>query len=99
MGPTEPAFANSPYMSPSAFAGNPLFISTDALLADGLLENHDNETIDTSEYIVDYPKALQLKQSLLHKAWQRFITSNRQDTLDHFSSRHPWVKDYSLFKV
>ena len=98
-GPTDPAFANSPYMSPSAFAGNPLFISIDALFDDGLLENHDRKTIDTSEYIVDYPKALQLKQSLLRKAWQRFIASNRQDTLDDFSKSHPWIKDYSLFQI
>ncbi len=98
-GPTDQAFANSPYMSPSAFAGNPLFISIDALHNDGLLENQDRKTIDTSEYIVDYRQAIQLKQSLLHKAWQRFIANNQQDTLDVFSAHHPWIKDYSLFQI
>ena len=98
-GPTEPAFANSPYMSPSAFAGNPLFISIDALIDDGLLENQDKKTIDTSEYIVDYPKAIQLKQSLLHNAWKRFVSNGRHDALDDFTNRHPWVTDYSLFQI
>ena len=37
LGPTSPVFGDSPYMSFSTFAGNPLFISPEMLVRDGLL--------------------------------------------------------------
>ena len=36
LSPTSPAIGNSPYSSPSAFAGNPIFISPELLVQDGL---------------------------------------------------------------
>ena len=37
LGPTERALGNSPYMSPSAFAGNPLLLSLETLVQQELL--------------------------------------------------------------
>ena len=39
--PTDPAYDNSPYHALSTFAGNPLLISPDLLVADGYLETDD----------------------------------------------------------
>lgn len=44
LGPVSPALGNSPYSSPSAFAGNPLFISPDLLVREGLVSHADADT-------------------------------------------------------
>ncbi|MCI5159988.1 MAG: hypothetical protein D3906_16495, partial [Candidatus Electrothrix sp. AUS1_2] len=41
LSPTNEIFGNSPYMSSSAFAGNPLFISPELLIQDDLLRAAD----------------------------------------------------------
>ncbi|HOV67481.1 MAG TPA: 4-alpha-glucanotransferase, partial [Methanoregulaceae archaeon] len=41
LNPTEPGLGNSPYASPSAFAGNTLLISPALLVADGYLDPAD----------------------------------------------------------
>jgi 4-alpha-glucanotransferase len=41
LGPVSPALGNSPYSSPSAFAGNPLFISPDLMREAGLISYAD----------------------------------------------------------
>ena len=41
LNPTEIGMGNSPYSSHSAFAGNPLLLSPDLLLEDGLLGKKD----------------------------------------------------------
>ena len=43
VGPT--SYGDSPYQSPSAFAGNPYFVDLDLLVADGLLEKDEVEGI------------------------------------------------------
>src|SRR3990172_7791095 len=65
LNPTDLAFGNSPYSSPSAFAGNPLLISPESLVADGLLLNSDiddahlfsNERVDFTA-VTNYKEAL-----------------------------------------
>lgn len=98
-GATDPACANSPYMSPSAFAGNPLLISIESLVADGLLSAADVPTIGTSEYIVDYDQATRFKRPLLRLAWERFSSEAPATVLKNFTRQHPWVTSYSLFQV
>ncbi|HKJ66138.1 MAG TPA: 4-alpha-glucanotransferase, partial [Desulfopila sp.] len=45
LGPTHPAFSNSPYMTVSAFAGNPLIISPELLREEGLLSANELKEI------------------------------------------------------
>ncbi|WP_051305660.1 4-alpha-glucanotransferase [Desulfogranum mediterraneum] len=99
LGPTEPAFANSPYMSPSAFAGNPLLISIDGLLKQGLLSEGELQYQDFSPYQVDYQRAAEYKTELLSIAWQKFTANNPNGTLENFSRKQPWVADYALFQA
>lgn len=46
LNPTSPAIGNSPYSSPSAFAGNALFISPEGLLEDGFVSESDIDAAD-----------------------------------------------------
>ncbi|PID72347.1 MAG: 4-alpha-glucanotransferase [Desulfobulbus propionicus] len=99
VGPTAAAFCNSPYMSPSAFAGNPLYISPERLVTKGLLEPGEVLVTVDAEHAVDYKQAAHLKQKLLRLAWQRFDASPRRGELKTFITDHPWVEDYSLFQA
>jgi len=64
---------NSPYRSPSAFGGNPLLISPDRLLEQGLLSSQDVELpISRDEGNVDYPAATRTKLQWLRKAFEHF---------------------------
>ena len=64
---------NSPYQSPSAFAGNPLLLSPDRLVEQGFLGRQDIElSISGSEGKVDYPAAAGLKAALVKKGIREF---------------------------
>lgn len=97
VGPTSPIFGNSPYMSFSAFGGNPLFISPDLLIQQNLLQPSELPPADFSEYSVDYQTLIPWKTKVLNRAWQNFQANEHRKTLDTFRRKHPWVKDHALF--
>ncbi|MCL2790354.1 MAG: 4-alpha-glucanotransferase [Desulfobulbus sp.] len=98
LGPVNPLFGNSPYMSPSAFAGSPLLISPDLLVAQGLVREEEIEPPDCSAYSVDYDRVARHKNKILALAWHRFqLRPERPDTLASFVLTHPWCIDYALF--
>lgn len=98
VGPVSFACGNSPYMSFSALAGNPLYISPDMLVQDGLLEASELPHIDFSEYTVDYLRAGEHKHFLLQSAWRRFQRkASWRETFQDFLASHPWVADHALF--
>src|SRR5437667_533821 len=68
LGPT--GFGDSPYQSFSAFAGNPLLISLERLVEDGLLEK--TELPAASRGAVDYGAVIASRPPLLESAFQRF---------------------------
>ena len=64
LGPT--GFGDSPYQAFSAFAGQPLLISPDLLLKDGLLEKDDLADVpDFNDYSVEYGNVITYKTALL----------------------------------
>src|SRR2546421_53487 len=70
LGPT--GFGDSPYSSPSAFAGNPLLIALDPLIADGLLSEDD--VADLARFPtdrVDFGALMPLKRRALETAFDR----------------------------
>ena len=76
LGPT--GYGSSPYQSPSSFAGNPLLISPDGLVATGWLD--DREIADLPhlpEDYADFEAAAELKLALLHRAFERFKAGGR----------------------
>ena len=103
LGPTSLSSGNSPYMSSSAFAGNPLLISPELLVRDGWLQEEELPPLpaEFSEYLVDFPAVTAWKETLLTLAWQSFqqkMTAKEQESLlAEFAGQHPWAKDYGLF--
>lgn len=97
LGPSSPVFGNSPYMSFSAFAGNPLYISPELLLKDGLIDRLDLEHPEFSEYFVEFEKVAPWKEQLLVKAWQRFRGMGKRDEFDQFCLGNPWLGNHALF--
>ncbi|MES3161386.1 MAG: 4-alpha-glucanotransferase [Halorubrum sp.] len=104
VGPTIGAAGESPYQSPSAFAGNPLLIDLVGLVDDGLLTRDDLEPVPAFPTDrVDYPAVREYKQPLLRLAFERFDAGDgEQDpdaVLDDFREQEPWVTEYALFRA
>jgi 4-alpha-glucanotransferase len=95
---------NSPYQSPSAFAGNPLLLSPDRLMEQGLLgrEEIGNPTFGTAGK-VNFAEAARWKTALLKKAFEHFGEQKhvgRQSEFDAFSKVESyWLEDFSLFSA
>ncbi|HID03073.1 MAG TPA: 4-alpha-glucanotransferase [Desulfobacterales bacterium] len=94
-GPTNPAFDNSPYMSTSAFAGSPLLISLDLLVADGLLKKQSAHYPGFSEYQTNFPKVATLKNRCMKEAFKQFNIS--EPAFLKFKKNTHWLFDYCLF--
>ncbi len=96
LGPT--TYGDSPYQSPSAFAGNPYFIDIDTLRTDGLLTESecaryraacpDGETID-------YKFLYETRGSMLKKAFARFTES--ADYRRFAEEESCWLEYYAQF--
>ena len=97
VGPT--GFGDSPYQSFSAFAGNPLLISPEKLMEDGLLEMKDLQMAYVKpEARVDYNKAKEAKLPLLEKAYQAFKAAEKPDDYAGFCEKNAfWLDDYALY--
>ncbi len=100
LGPT--GYADSPYQCFSAFAGNPLLISPDRLIAEGLLpETAVSYVPPFPSEIVDYGPVIAYKESLLTQAYQHFRahgTAEQRDALEEFCiEQEYWLEDFALF--
>lgn len=99
-GPTDPILDNSPYSSPSAFAGNPLFISLERLLEEGLLEEKDVKEAQVPKGdICDYERAYLLKYPLLEKAWSSFKGTRSWHWEAFLEGNKEWLWPWCTFKV
>ncbi len=87
----------SPYSCLSAFAGNPLFISPDLLIVDGLLSSDDLLDHTFQENIVEFDKVYAYKMSLLTKAFEQFQKTKQEDFELFCSKEAYWLDDFSLF--
>lgn len=99
LNPTEVAGGNSPYHSSSAFAFNPLMISPELLLADGLLVREDLASIPSlPKGRCDYAKVAGFKEKLLSKAADRFFRNASRPGFVDFCERNAlWLDDFALF--
>ena len=82
LGPT--GFWHSPYQALSAFAANPLVISPDRLIEDGLLAPSDCEGGGFPADHVDFEKVIPFKERLLALAWKNFQGGARADLRDAY---------------
>ncbi|MGB3297338.1 MAG: 4-alpha-glucanotransferase [Phormidesmis sp.] len=96
LGPT--GYDHSPYtMNFSAFAGNPLMVSLEKLIDEGLLKaNEVSPLADAPAGRVSFSKVIPHKMALLRKAFERFDETNAE--LDKFSAEQGWwLEDFVLF--
>ena len=92
---------NSPYASPSAFAGNPLLVSLDLLLKEGLLVGEDFADYPYfPEHRVDFGAVLLAKERMLRRAHARWSTAKGATSADYLAfvagAAH-WLDDFALF--
>ncbi len=102
LGPT--GYADSPYQCFSAFAGNPLLVSPEGLMGDGLLSTDDVANVpDFPEERVDYGAAIELKYRLLARAFENFTHTGREDLREEFekftAESAAWLDDYALYRA
>jgi len=102
LGPT--GYGDSPYACYSAFAGNTLLVSPEALVTDGLLLEEDLSDVSVArEDQIDFEAVHKLKASLLLKAFTRFREARNPKLVDAFSNfSHrcaSWLDDYALFQA
>ena len=100
LGPT--GYGNSPYLSYSALAGNPLLISPDILYGDGLVNQEDLASFpEFPTDHVDYDFVIRTKFPLLKKASNAFKTNasyELRQSFDTFCVHHSyWLENYALF--
>lgn len=91
LGPTDSA--GSPYSSPSAFAGNPMLVSTQRLIEDGLLERDDVPEAAPGEVV--YERVVPEKMARLREAYSRWRPDGE---FEAFREEHRgWLPDYALY--
>jgi 4-alpha-glucanotransferase len=100
LNPTLTARDNSPYSSPSAFAGNPLLISPERLARDGFLGKGDlNDRPSFPADRVDYGAVTRFKMRILKTAHRRSRSRLRKDNgYCRFTDENAdWLDDFALF--
>jgi len=97
VGPT--SYGDSPYQSPSAFAGNPYLIDLDQLVDDGLLtqDEVDAPAWGDDPASVDYELLYRNRMPLLRLAYQRGWERDAQAVAAFVSANEEWLPDYALF--
>jgi 4-alpha-glucanotransferase len=101
LGPT--SFGDSPYQCFSAFAGNPLLVSPELLVRDGLLSKKDIEPPAFQYSPIDYGWVIHWKRELMERAFYNFkalpecaIRSQFEDFRQRADVQR-WLDDYALF--
>ena len=99
LGPT--GFGDSPYQCTSAFAGNPLLISPERLLASGWIGKSDLEHPPFPETRVDFGAVKTWKRGLLERAHRGFLATADGAARDDFArfqeEQRSWLDDYALY--
>lgn len=99
LGPT--GYRDSPYQCLSAFAGNPLLIAPESLLARGWIEPEHLGCPEFPAETVDFGEATAWKARLLLTAEigfrERATATEREDYERFKSDRASWLDDYALF--
>jgi len=102
--PLNPSGAqSSPYSSMSSFAGEPLLISPELLIEDGLLDERLLRGVSTRSggWRSSFARSRKLREKLLWRAYRAFLdhgSKSRQRSFASFKRREKsWLDDYCLF--
>lgn len=93
------SYGDSPYSSPSTFAGNPYYIDLDLLKKDGLVKASDLKGVswgnDPSR--TDYARIYQNRYTVLRKAYARGAEPLRDEVAAFHAENARWLDNYALF--
>ncbi len=94
----------SPYLSSSAFAGNPLLISPEKLVLDGLLLEDDLAPFRVAGTDkADFDQARRSRWALLDLAARRFVEGAAPqleiEAIRFYETASHWLDDFALFRV
>jgi 4-alpha-glucanotransferase len=96
-----PGYGNSPYGCLSSYAGNPLLISPQRLVASGLLpENALDDAPSFAEDYVEFDRVNEFKQMLLRKSFAYFeehASDEQRRALAAFIHDNAWLPDWTLY--
>ena len=97
LGPT--SYGDSPYQSPSTFAGNPYFIDLDTLVEEGLLlpEEVAAHAWGDDPRNVDYAAIYNARFDVLARAKARGWERDREAVAAFQAEQAGWLPDYALF--
>ena len=97
LGPT--SYGDSPYQSFSTFAGNPYYISLEALINEGVLTKEECDAADLGNKPNDisYHKLYDHRYPLLRLAYERSQISENPDYIKFANENDWWLSDYALF--
>ena len=100
VGPT--AYGNSPYQSPSAYAGNPWLIDLELLVEEGILTKKDLNAGDTALASkagskIDYEAVKASRPAILRKAFEKGRTKDTEQQEAFRRENADWLEDYTLF--
>ena len=93
------SYGDSPYQSFSAFAGNPYFISLDALVEDGVLTAAECKKANFGRKAddINYSRLYTERGRLLRLAYSRSNISQNQDFIAFCEKNKWWLDDFALF--
>jgi 4-alpha-glucanotransferase len=94
-------YGNSPYQCYSAFAGNPMFIDIDQLVADRFISKKSVTDENFKDKKVDFERVEEWKLDLFREAFSGFQNnfSRFQDEYHTFMQHNSWwLDDYALFR-
>ncbi len=89
------SYGDSPYQSPSSFAGNPYFIDLEILNKRGLLSKNDLKNAKNDTNKIDYGYLFTSRYDLLKKAFKNFKPT--ESYFEFIKSNKTWLCDYALF--
>lgn len=100
VGPT--GYGDSPYQSPSSFAGNPLLISLEKLAEAGWLPTEALKSIPKFDADrAEFDRVRAWREPLLQQAFEKFHAQEggveREDFVQFRQSEQWWLEDYALF--
>lgn len=101
--PLDPTgYDNSPYSSPSAFAGNTLLISPEELVIDGLITRKEIASFrELPSGRVDFARIIKLKGEMLETARKTFLFDSGEKERREFAGfcdeNSDWLEDYAFF--
>ena len=97
IGPT--GYGDSPYQSFSAFAGNPYFISLDALVEEGVLTAAECKKANFGRKAddIDYKKLYEARGRLLRLAYSRSDIGHNEAFAAFCEKNKWWLDDFALF--